>query len=47
MVERFKTELAERIRAKDIGLVMIVDRTGRTPGAGDMAASFGVSVRKR
>lgn len=29
MVERFKHELAERIRAKDIGLVMIVDRTGR------------------
>ena len=29
MVERFKARLAERIRQKNIGLVMIVDRNGR------------------
>lgn len=29
MVEQFKTRLAARIRQKDIGLVMIVDRSGR------------------
>ena len=29
MIEQFKTSLAERIRQKDIGLVMIVDRGGR------------------
>ncbi|MFV2073179.1 MAG: sigma 54-interacting transcriptional regulator [Thermoanaerobaculales bacterium] len=29
MVEQFKARLAERIRQKDIGLVMIVDRGGR------------------
>lgn len=29
MIEQFKHRLAERIRQKDIGLVMIVDRSGR------------------
>ena len=29
MIEQFKQRLAERIRHKEIGLVMIVDRGGR------------------
>jgi transcriptional regulator with PAS, ATPase and Fis domain len=29
VIERFKTRLAEKIRSKEIGLVMIVDRSGR------------------